>query len=464
MSLATLKRKSNTTYKKLSGKSKGDRFIINKESAGNPSFKVTYPTTDSPNTAPCIQKMFQPQSSTINGPNYNSITGRGGGFSINGKRRNIGRVGQHMRMSKGLSRMKSINSSGCTKITYELKPIYGNPDNQDPLPRNNNGYYIKEVCVPTKGKKYPVWKGAGGKIGTYGRGKQAINAPTPDQAGAAGASGKYGSACCADNQKLVKPSVLSFKGMMSARNRWVSLKIPDQVWNEAVPSNLQPYNKNSIKVTYNNTVQLLGGNGNVKTNTQGQYIIDKKKPENQVCVLPRESDVPALGQPLINVYNCKSCNKQVSNEDNLQTVMQRGQCNKCYSRIGGKYYPPTPFSKQITIIPSSSNFTSVIKRKRADFNTQGWNASWPAPNSLGSCQNYDSYIISGEDGVNFSILKTKAQEQELISQDISNSNICNKKSNSRQKFIQFMKSCNSDKSKAGITNFINKYNISESQL
>ena len=444
MSLATLKRKSNTTYKKLSGKSKSDRFVINKQTAGNPSFQVTYP----PDGPPCIQKMFQPQSSTTNGPNYNSITGRGGGFSINGKRRNIGRVGQHMRMSKGLSRMKSVNSSGCAMKTFTL-------------PIGDNTSLTTTVCVPTKGKNFPVWKGAGGKIGTYGRGKQAIDAPTPDQAGSAGASGKYGSACCADNQKLVKPSVLSFKGMMSARNRWVSLKIPDQVWKDANLEAVQTNYKNSVKVTYNNTVQLLGGNGNVKTNTQGQYIIDKKKPENQVCVLPSDSDVPAQGQPLINVYNCKGCNKQVSNEDNLQTVMQRGQCNKCYSRIGGKYYPPTPFSKQTTMIPSSNNYTSVIKRKRANFNTQGWYAQWPPANTLGSCVNYVNNIISTDNSQEYSVLKAKARQQIGISKDISNSNICNKKSNFRQKFIQFMKSCNSDKSATGIENFINRYNISE---
>ena len=114
MSLATLKRKSNTTYKKLSGKSSGDRFVINKQSPGNPGFKVT-------ENPPCIQKMFQPKSSSSNGPNYNTITGTGGGFSINGKRRNIGRVGQHMRMSKGLSRMKSISTTGCALKYYSLK-------------------------------------------------------------------------------------------------------------------------------------------------------------------------------------------------------------------------------------------------------------------------------------------------------------------------------------------------------
>ena len=444
MSLATLKRKSNTTYKKLSGKSKGDRFIINKQTAGNPSFQVT-------EDPPCIQKMFQPQSSTTNGPNYNTISGMGGGFSINGKRRNIGRVGQHMRMSKGLSRMKSVNSTGCAMKTFTL-------------PLDDNTSLTTTVCVPTKGKSFPVWKGAGGKIGNYGRGKQAINAPTPDQAGAAGASGKYGSACCADNQKLVKPSVLSFKGMMNARNRWINLSLPPKLWDDAVDSELQPYNKNVIKVSYNNAVQLLGGNGNVKTSTQGQYINDFKKPKNQVCVLPSKSDIPVKGQPLINVYNCKSCNIQVSSENNLQTIMQRGQCNKCYSRIGGKYYPPTPFSKQTTLIPTSSNYTSIVKSKRANFNKKGFNANWPPDEVLGPCIDPVSSIISSESGVDYTILKRKAIEQQEINKTVKQSNICNTTSTKRESFIQFMKSCSSDKSDNGIRNFIQRYNISESEL
>merc|ERR1711871_1863372 len=364
MSLATLKRKSNTTYKNLSGKSSGDRFIINKQSPGNPRFQVT-------SNPPCIQKMFRPQSST-NNPNYNTITGTGGGFSINGKRRNIGGVGQHMRMSKGLSRMKSISSGGCS---------------------------IKKDNVP-------VWKGNGGKIGKYGRGKQVSSAPTLDQAGSAGASGKYGIACCADNTDLVKPSVLSFKGMMNARNRWVSLSIPQEIWNQAVPnSNLQPYDKSIAKTTYNNWVQMLGGNGNVQTKTQGQYIIDKIKPNNQICVLPSRSDIPSDGQPLINKYRCKSCNTQVSDENNLQTVKQRGQCNKCYSRIGGKYYPPTPFSKQVSLVPSSSNYISVSKKKNANSATQGWSAKWPPSSTLSQCLNPYSSIIASEASTNYTILK-----------------------------------------------------------
>tara|TARA_B100000963_G_scaffold325472_1_gene311735 strand:+ start:30 stop:1379 length:1350 start_codon:yes stop_codon:yes gene_type:complete len=449
MSLATLKRKSNTTYKNLSGKSSGDRFVINKQSPGNPRFKVT-------ENPPCINKMFQPKSTTSNGPNYNTITGTGGGFSINGKRRNIGRVGQHMRMSKGLSRMKSISSTGCAMKTYTL------PDLNNP---NNPPLFSTTVCVPTKSKNFPVWKGAGGKIGNYGRGEQPSTAPTPNQAGGAGASGKYGVACCVDNTKLVKPSVLSFKGMINARNRWVSLNIPDKIWNEAVTDvNLQPYDKSTTKVTYNNWVQLLGGNSNVQTKTQGQYIIDKIKPSNQVCVLPARSDIPSEGQPLINKYQCKSCNKQVGDENNLQTIKQRGQCIKCYSRIGGKYYPPTPFSKQVSLIPSSSNYISVSKRKNSNSATQGWSAKWPPATTLGACLNPYSNIIASEGNTKYTILKRKAKEQENVIKNINQTNNCNKGSDNRSAFIQFLKSCKSDKSPEGIKNFMVKYKIPVTDL
>ena len=452
MSLATLKRKSNTTYKKLSGKSSGDRFIINKQSPGNPRFKVT-------ENPPCIQKMFQPKSSTDR-PNYNTITGTGGGFSINGKHRNIGRVGQHMRMSKGLSRMKSISSTGCAQKTYNL---------YDPTNPNGEPLLTTTVCVPTKSKNVPVWKGNGGKIGKYGRGKQVVLPTTyasKPQPGSAGASGKYGVACCADNKKLVKPSVLSFKGMINARNRWVSLNIPDKIWNESgVPPELQPYSKSIAKVTYNNWVQLLGGNANVQTKSQGQYIIDKIKPASQSCVIPSRSDIPTEGQPLINVYNCNSCNKQTSGGNNLQDIKQRGQCNKCYSRIGGKYYPPTPFSKQVTQVNASSNYVSISKRNKGNSATQGWSVNWPPATSLGACINPFSNIISNEGNTNYTILKRKGLEQKNINNNIKSTNKCNKSADNRSAFIQFLKSCSSDAARQqGITNFINRYNINESEL
>lgn len=69
MSLATLKKRSNTTYRRLSGISSAGGFNVNRTSAGN----------------------F--------GPTFKAAT-EGGGFSINGPHRNIGYVGQSMAMSQ----------------------------------------------------------------------------------------------------------------------------------------------------------------------------------------------------------------------------------------------------------------------------------------------------------------------------------------------------------------------------
>jgi len=86
MSLATLKKKTQAKWK-ISGKNNGAQFVIN---------KAGLQTT----------------------PMDSRLTGPGGGFSINGSHRNIGRVGQHMMMSKTpLVRHKSC----CTSDNY-VKP------------------------------------------------------------------------------------------------------------------------------------------------------------------------------------------------------------------------------------------------------------------------------------------------------------------------------------------------------
>ena len=444
MSLATLKRKSNTTYRKLSGKSPKDRFIINKNSAGNPGFMVR---------KDCIDYKDPSQQSIHGAPNYNSITGTGGGFSINGKHRNIGRVGQSMRMSKGLGRMKTVSSSGCKMKEYSLV--------------NSQGEILKKkvVCKKTKAKNYPVWKGYGGKIGKYGRGTQlAIKGSTVIQPGSKQASGKYGTACCSDSSKLVKPSVLSFKGMMSARNKWVKLNIPESVWTDAnITTNNRPPYSDSVKASYNNWVQMLGGNGNVQTKTQGQYIIDNVKPSAQICNIPLVSDVPTNGQKLINTYNCKSCHSQndSSNEDNLQTILQRGQCNKCYTRIGGKYKPPTPFTKSTTFVPSSSVAQSYNKRLRATLPTQGWQASWPPTVTDAYCSKpYSSILSSNDPKEDLTLLKAKAKEDKLVTgTNPVIKGFCAPEFYQRYTFIQFQKRCGGNKD---LNSYIKKYNIPKS--
>ena len=158
MSIATLKRKT-ISKQNLSGRGKA-KFVINKSSCGNPSWCLDLKIVGDPAINACNN-------------NIKVRTGPGGGFSINGRHRNIGRVGQNMLMSKGLSRSKNITASS--------------------------------------GKRVPEYIGGGGLLGEYKR----------------GASGKYGIACCNDDTKLVKPSVLTTKGMLAYKNRSTKRKIPN---------------------------------------------------------------------------------------------------------------------------------------------------------------------------------------------------------------------------------------------
>jgi len=77
MSLATLKKRTKTTYRRLSGISSVGGFNINRTSPGN------------------------------YGQHFNAVA-YGGGFSINGPHRNIGRVGQNMAMSKTHQTQKTV--------------------------------------------------------------------------------------------------------------------------------------------------------------------------------------------------------------------------------------------------------------------------------------------------------------------------------------------------------------------
>jgi len=77
MSLATLKKRTKTTYRRLSGISSAGGFNVNRTSPGN------------------------------SGAHFKATTD-GGGFSINGPHRNIGRVGQSMGMSKTRQTQKAV--------------------------------------------------------------------------------------------------------------------------------------------------------------------------------------------------------------------------------------------------------------------------------------------------------------------------------------------------------------------
>lgn len=344
MSIATLKRKT-ISKQNLSGRGKA-KFAINKSSCGNPSWCFDFKQYDSSIVNECDNDI-------------QVRTGPGGGFSINGRHRNIGRVGQNMLMSKGLSRSKNITASS--------------------------------------GKRVPEYIGGGGQLGKYKR----------------AASGKYGIACCNDDTKLVKPSVLSTKGMLAYKNRWIKRNIPNDVLIKVAeaegfdhqPTDL-PTRNNTAQVICNNWVQETG-TGYIKTRTQGQYIEDRIKPRSQICNPNRYSDVPRENQPQKNIYNCMPCAKP---------------CRSCDYHIGGKYFPPTPFSKQTTVIPSSSSHTTDLKYYKGFLQGAGWTAPWPKSKSTFTCMNDQKQILAdvvrrmiGQRSIDcFKISEIEVEQDELI--------------------------------------------------
>jgi len=109
------------------------------------------------------------------GSNTNTFS-TGGGFSLNGKYRNIGYVGKNSLQSIGGSRMK--------------------PGTTD-------------------------YKGSGGCCGNY------QNTPSPNNQ------------CCLDDSNTVKPSTLNTRGMLANRFRWTKRNIPAEDFQGQAPDNNQ---------------------------------------------------------------------------------------------------------------------------------------------------------------------------------------------------------------------------------
>jgi len=88
-------------------------------------------------------------------------------------------------------------------------------------------------------------------------------------------------------------------------------------------------------------------------------------------------------------------------------------CRSCDYHIGGKYFPPTPFSKQTTVIPSASSYTVDVKYTRGFLQSSGWQNPWPPTKSTFTCMNDQKQILpdiarrSAEQYVNkcFSVVK-----------------------------------------------------------
>ena len=347
MSIATLKKKTIASWN-LSGRG-DEKFVINKSSPGNPVFSLL-----KNNIRETVSK-------------FRVETGPGGGFSINGRHRNIGRVGQDMKMSKGLSRAVVISQG-------------------------------KNRFMKNKSASVPQYRGWGGTIGKYDKN---------------GASGKFGIGCCGESLKLVKPSVLSFKGMINLRNRWTSVNIPKGLLADLGDDGTARTKEGVLTLSCNNWVKNTGGNCNVETNTSQQYIDYTLKPKTIICNPNIYSDVPRQGQSMNTKYNCNPCSKP---------------CRSCSYYIGSKYYPPTPYSKQITTSENSSYYNVIKIAKDGVLPNNGFFAPYPASTTTQQCGIVSKNLLD--------VLSTKIiEEQQLLKQESGNLFLCNKGFIDRYKII-----------------------------
>ena len=133
----------------------------------------------------------------------------GGGFSLNGPLRNVGRVGKN-------SLFSPVRSQNLVQVT-------------------------------TKKGMVSVHKGWGGKGGKY-QGNTPVNRkPVP------------GTPCCNDPRKISKPSVLNTKGMLSYKNKW-----------KKTNTNKGNY-PGQIQTIYNNWVKTGTSNSTNISKSSGQY-------------------------------------------------------------------------------------------------------------------------------------------------------------------------------------------------
>ncbi len=289
-------------------------------------------------------------------------------------------------MSKGLARAKTIST--CNK---------------------------KNSC-----KRVSEWRGSGGCCGKYN--------------GLGGVSGKFGIQNCAEYGNhnllipqtndpkeygglLVKPSVRSFRGMMATRNRWVKLNIKNFSTDAELEKNGIP-RTNAWQAICNNWVQDIGSNQFIETKTQGQYISDRITPLVSICNPQNLSDVPRPGQKIPNVYDCQVCSKP---------------CRSCSHYIGGRFVPPTPFSKQTTYIPPASFNLNKVKARYGILPNTGFNARWPSDKSTFSCMS-DIYSASNKNLIEKRILEELAIRNE--------NGICTNRFLENYKKILSERSCN----------------------
>jgi hypothetical protein len=155
----------------------------------------------------------------VHGPGQQTVLTQGGGFSLNGKQRNIGYIGKN-----------SLNSVGGTKMR---------PGTES-------------------------WKGNGGCCGEY-----KVN-PSPNNQ------------CCVTNIG-VKPSVLNTKGMLANKYRWKKTAIPDNTFTSQgfeVPSQKQLENTYHRWVSNNSSSYNMKDSSQQRTENLAAVLTYKNPPKD----------------------------------------------------------------------------------------------------------------------------------------------------------------------------------------
>lgn len=221
----------------------------------------------------------------VSGPGQQHPLTTGGGFTLNGKERNIGYIGRNSLNSIGGSRMR--------------------PGTTD-------------------------WKGNGGCCGAYQNNPSANNQ------------------CCVKNIG-VKPSVLNTKGMLANKYRWKKTTIPDS---EFTSQGFEPPSQHQLQHTYHRWVSNNSSSYNEKHTSH-------QRTENLAAAV-------AYKNPPKTDSSVERCYSQ------------------CY-HIGGRFVPPTPYSKYLNFAGSSSRATQNAIAKRASLFPKGYDRPYPSAPTGDQC-------------------------------------------------------------------------------
>ena len=246
----------------------------------------------------------------LHGPygNSPSFSDGGGGFSINGPYRNIGRVGQNHLFSKGGAKCLSK-----TNVPNDL------------------GSSSKTMCC----QPGPRCNGSSKSINNFT---------------------SFCFTCCADEDKISKPSVLNTKGMLSYKNKWIKRNFTDDC---EFPDHIQ--------YIYNRWVQDT--NSDLNISSRRTYILSN----NTSACKPRDS-------PQAQDAGKYKCDQNKANSYSVNSA-----CKDQF--IGGKKIPYKRYTKTVNVSDSNIALNNEINN-RGGLNPKGFQKPYPySVNNKDSCAN-----------------------------------------------------------------------------